>query len=213
MEELRQARRLRPPSWRDGRLVVGVLLILGSVALGVRLVTAADQRVPVYAAARSLVPGERAEEANLVRVEVNLGSAAGAYLPADAGAPEGIVLREVRAGELVPAAALGPPDAAGRRAVVVPVAAGSAQVLAVGSTVDVWVSAARGSSFDPPRALLLGAPVARVPGPDEHRLSTTPTVGVQVMVPEADVAAVIASVDSGSRITLVPQPGSVQREG
>ena len=85
VEETTEARRLRPPSWRDGRLVVGVLLILASVALGVRLVAAADQRVPVFAAARTLVPGERVEAADLARVDVTLGDAAGAYLPAEGG--------------------------------------------------------------------------------------------------------------------------------
>ncbi len=213
MEGANEARRLRPPSWRDSRLVVGVLLILASVALGVRLVAAADHRVPVYAAARPLIPGERLDGAHLARVEVNLGGAFDAYLPAADPPPQGVVLREVRVGELVPAAALGPLDAGARRAVTVPVAPASARVLTAGSIVDLWVSDAQGPSLGAPRLLLLSAPVARVPGPDEARLASAPTVGVQVMVPVDDVGKVIAAVDSGSRITLVPNPGSAQREG
>lgn len=108
---------------------------------------------------------------------------------------------------------LGTLDVLARRGVTVPVSVASARVLTSGSTVDVWVSEAQGSSFATPRALVLGAPVARVPGGDEARLATTSTVGVQVMVPADDVAKVIAAVDSGSKITLVPNPGSAQREG
>src|SRR3954452_22866223 len=44
-------RRVRPPRWLDLRLVLGVLLVLGSVLLGARVVTAADATVPVWAAA------------------------------------------------------------------------------------------------------------------------------------------------------------------
>ncbi len=46
------ASRLRAPSWRDSRLLVGVLLVVLSVVLGAVVVARADDRVPVYAAAR-----------------------------------------------------------------------------------------------------------------------------------------------------------------
>ncbi len=48
------ARRVRPPRWLDLRLVLGVLLVLGSVLLGARVVGAADATVPVWAAAGDL---------------------------------------------------------------------------------------------------------------------------------------------------------------
>src|SRR3712207_7134950 len=44
-------RRVRPPRWLDLRLVLGVLLVLGSVLLGARVVGAADATVPVWAVA------------------------------------------------------------------------------------------------------------------------------------------------------------------
>ena len=43
------ATRLRRPSWRDSRLLVGVLLVLVSTVLGSVVVARADDRVPVYA--------------------------------------------------------------------------------------------------------------------------------------------------------------------
>ena len=50
-------RRVRPPRWLDLRLVLGVLLVLGSVLLGARVVGAADATVPVWAAAGDLAAG------------------------------------------------------------------------------------------------------------------------------------------------------------
>ena len=48
------ARRFQTPSWRDTRLLVGVLLVLVSVVAGAVVVDRADRTVPVYAAARVL---------------------------------------------------------------------------------------------------------------------------------------------------------------
>ena len=44
------ASRVRAPSWRDSRLLVGLLLVLLSTVLGSVVVARADDRVPVYAA-------------------------------------------------------------------------------------------------------------------------------------------------------------------
>ena len=77
------ASRLRAPSWRDARLLVGVLLVLVSTVAGAVVVARADDRVPVYAAKEQVAPGQRLTEADLVRVDVLLGDGAAAYLPAD----------------------------------------------------------------------------------------------------------------------------------
>ena len=39
------------------------------------------------------------------------------------------------------------------------------------------------------------------------------TTAVQVMVPEASVEALIAAIDQGAKITLVPVPGSPRKAG
>ena len=48
--------RLRRPGWRDPRLLVGVGMIAGSVALGAWAVTAAEASTPVYVARGALTP-------------------------------------------------------------------------------------------------------------------------------------------------------------
>lgn len=70
------ASRLRPPSWRDSRLIIGVLLVLLSTVLGSVVVARADDRVPVYAAKGEVAPGQQARAADVVRVDVLLGDGA-----------------------------------------------------------------------------------------------------------------------------------------
>ena len=102
-------RRVRPPSWLDLRLVLGVLLVLGSVLVGARVVTAADATVPVWSAAGDLAAGTVLEADDLVAVDVRLDDVAGAYL-ATSTRPEGRVLaRPVRARELLPRSVLAAP--------------------------------------------------------------------------------------------------------
>src|SRR6478752_6315960 len=99
-------RRVRPPRWLDLRLVLGVLLVLGSVLLGARVVGAADATVPVWAVTGDLAAGTELAAGDLRAVDVRLGDAADAYL-ATSTRPEGRTLaRAVRAGELLPRAAL-----------------------------------------------------------------------------------------------------------
>ena len=49
-------RRVRPPRWLDLRLVLGVLLVLASVLLGARIVSAADVTVPVWRSRGTWLP-------------------------------------------------------------------------------------------------------------------------------------------------------------
>lgn len=50
-------RRLRTPSWFDLRLVVGVVLVLGSVAAGAVVVSRADATRPMLVAVHDLAAG------------------------------------------------------------------------------------------------------------------------------------------------------------
>jgi len=68
--------------------------------------TAGDDRAPVWVAATNLVAGDAVETTSFVRADVRLADGMNAYLAADAPAPTGaFMLRDVRAGELVPAPA------------------------------------------------------------------------------------------------------------
>jgi hypothetical protein len=131
--------RLRRPGWRDPRLLLGVMLVAGSVALGSAVVSGAARTVPVYAAAGPLVPGDPVEADALVVREVRLGEAADGYLRADAALPAGLVaVRTVGAGELVPRAAVADGAALDVRPVAITPDGPLPRGLAEGATVDLW---------------------------------------------------------------------------
>ena len=213
------AARLRKPSWRDSRLVVGVVLVLLSMAIGAKVIASADDTVPMYAAAASLVPGQPVTQRDVKRVDVQLGADRSKYVAADHDIASGtFALRDVRPGELLPRSALGTKADINLKPVSVPVDGGGAAQLAAGSIVDVWVNAKDPSSaaekFGNPVKTLEAAPVVRTPDTSGGGLvGASGTTAVQIMVPEASVQALIAAIDQGAKITLVPVPGSPTKAG
>lgn len=208
------ANRLRKPSWKDGRLLVGILLVLMSSVIGSLAMAHADDRIPMYAAKTHLLPGEALTAERLTRVDVQLGDRAAAYLSAAADlAPDTYVLREVRAGELVPLSALGGPDQISVQPLTLMVDATSASALVVGSVVDVYVNPpVRGSStgeLEGPELALRSVAVSRL-AKAAAGLGSAPTAAqaVQVMAPVDQVKDLIAKIDVGAKVTLVPVPGS-----
>src|SRR5690606_39019806 len=115
------APRLRRPGWRDPRLVVGVVLVACSVALGTWAVQAGRTTVGVYATTRAVAPGEALASSELPLVQAALLVHDGAYLLETAELPtDAVVLRAVGAGELVPVSSLGKGGELGARPVAVP---------------------------------------------------------------------------------------------
>ena len=205
-------RRVRPPRWLDLRLVLGVLLVLGSVLLGARVFAAADATVPVWSAAGDLAAGTVLAAGDLVAVDVRLDDVAGAYL-ATSTRPEGRTLaRAVRNGELLPRTALEEP--AGLVQLALPVQAGYVPPgLDRGQVVDVYAVAAPAAGAtatgDGSVALVVAAaPVQAVSGRTEGVLSTaTTTVQVVVSVPVDQAPVVLGAI--GGRPLVVVAHGSV----
>ena len=211
------ASRLRAPSWRDSRLLVGVLLVLVSTVAGAVVVARADDRVPVFAAAAPVAPGEQVTVDDLNVVDVQLGDGAAAYLAADRPLDaDTYALRPLRPGELVPASGVGTAAEVGVQQVALLVDATSAAALSAGSVVDVYVNRPEEGSagagvprLQGPERVLEAVSVVRVAGDDAVLGSATGTRAVQVMVPREAVRDLVADVDVGARITLVPVPGGV----
>lgn len=210
------ATRLRAPSWRDARLLVGVLLVLVSTVLGAVVVARADDRVPVYAASTQVAPGQRLTDADVKRVDVLLGDGAAGYLAADRPiADDTWSLRALRPGELIPAAAVGSAAEVEVQQVALLVDATSASALAAGSVVDVYVNRPKAGTtvglptYAGPERVLEAVSVVRVAGDEGVLGAAAETRAVHVMVPRAQVPAVVADVDLRARITLVPVPGGL----
>jgi SAF domain len=218
-------RRVRPPRWLDLRLVLGVLLVLGSVLIGARVVAAADATVPVWAASADLAAGTVLSADDLVRVEVRLDDAADGYLAASTH-PQGRTLaRPVHRGELVPRSALDRPPALVQLAL--PVQAGFVppgldrgrlvDVYAVASSTSVSSTASASTSRSPGTVppvtpVLQSVPVQGVSGRSEGVLSTpTTTVQVVVSLPADRVTDVLSAI--GGRPLAVAVHDSVDALG
>ncbi len=207
------ARRLRRPGWRDTRLLVGALLVLVSIAGGVRVVAALDESTPVYAAARPLLPGQEIVTEDLVPVNVRMEAPLAHYVDATQALAEGTVaLRQVGEGELIPAESLGSASQAHDKTVTVPIDPATAQTFTVGTVVDVWVSRRdpdqTGTAYLEPELLLSRAVVARTPSTSNGLGMGIGRAAVQVVVPADRVGDVISSVDQEAKVTLVPAPGA-----
>lgn len=138
-----KASRLATPGWLDGRLVLGVLLVLVSVVVGARVLSSADRSTLVYAVTKDLAAGSVLQSGDLEQVRVRLFDNAGSYVAAAGDPPLGYVVRRgVGTGELLPRDALDLPERdVDFREVTVPVEVGHLPPgLANDAQVDVWVT-------------------------------------------------------------------------
>ncbi|WP_425956367.1 hypothetical protein [Xylanimonas sp. McL0601] len=206
------AQRLRRPSWRDPRLVTGVVLVALAVSLGSWAVSTASRTVPVWAAAGPLTPGDRVTPDAVRAVEVRLGDGADLYLPADQPLPEGLVAtRVVDEGELVARSALG--DAAGLdlRSVAVPVDGALSARVRKGSVVDVWfvpdaAPGGRDREAPAPRAVVEGVVVEQVDDAGTGLVVGSATT-LHVLVPTADLPDLLAALGDDGTVDVVPLAG------
>lgn len=163
------ATRATTPGWRDPRLWVGVLLVAVSVAAGARLLASADDTVAVWALASDAGAGAEITEADLEVQRVRFADAdrLDAYFATEDELPSPLrLVRAVGAGELLPRAAIGDPEASGDT-VELPISVDPAQVppsVRAGSVVSVYVldRAADAPAGDGPSADAAGADAADV---------------------------------------------------
>src|SRR4051812_22784502 len=126
----------------DLRLVLGVLLVVGSVAGVYGIVAAADRRVTVYAAASSLTPGERIDAGDLVQRSVALDGSDRLYL-AVGRIPSGglVVTQPVAKGELLPTSSVGSASGVRSTSLVLQLATRVSGAVVPGATIDIWAAA------------------------------------------------------------------------
>lgn len=203
------ASRLRPPSWRDPRLVVGVLVVLLAVVLGARVIGAADETEPVYVAARTLTPGDAVDEGDVRVVRVRLDDAS-RYLTAATAVPQGLVaLRSVGEGELLARSGLGEAAALDLKPVGVPVEGARPAGLVKGARVDVWVALPdleRAGSFADPERVVEAAEVSEV-SESGSTLGSGGASTVQVLMAEEPLRTTLSALANGADIALVLVPG------
>lgn len=200
--------RLKPPSWKDPRLLVGVLLVLASVVGVISLVGSADQTAEVYAARDSIAVGEKLTADNVVRAKVRLGETEQHYVTVEAGLPDGLVaVQRIGKNQLVPKESLATVDALDRKPVAVTVDEALPPQAVAGTRVDVWVALpdAR-NGFSEPKLLLPGAEIAQVTAGSTALGSSRNTV-LMVLVADSQMPAILGAQANQAKISVVWNPG------
>jgi hypothetical protein len=200
--------RLKRPSWKDPRLLVGVLLVLASVIGVISLVGSADKTTEVYAARDSIAVGEKLSQDNVVRAKVRLGETEEHYLTVESGLPEGLVaVQRIGKSQLVPRDSLGKVDALDRKPVTVTIEEGLPDQAVAGTRVDVWVALpdAR-NGFSEPKLLLPGAEIAQVT-PGSTALGSSRSTVLMVLVADNQMPALLGAQANQAKISVVWNPG------
>ena len=189
----------------DPRLVVGLLLVLASVAGTVGIVALTDRTIPVYASTVALLPGDRVRADQLVERRVTLDGADRLYLREGRLPRTGLVAtRYIARGELIPSSAVGSAAKAGSTSVVLRVSGTVSAEVAPGARVEVWAAPDpdAGASDAVPGALGT-ATVVRVS--DDRGLVAGDTVAVEILIPRSRIPRLLEAQARGDRLSLFPE--------
>jgi D-ribose pyranose/furanose isomerase RbsD len=196
----------------DPRLLIGIALVVASVAGVVAIVSAFDTRVTVYAAAQTLAPGEPVRAGELLVRQVALDDAEGLYLTDEDLSQHALFATTVvRRGELIPRSAVATQAGVESTSIVLAVGGGLSESVVDGALVDIWASqsiAAQGDVgslglFGPPSVLNAGAVVVRVVESDGI-VSAGDGRSVEVLVPQSRVARLLQAIANGDALAVVP---------
>jgi hypothetical protein len=198
------AGRLRRPTWRDPRLLVGLALIALSVAAVSTIIRSADQTTPYYAARGPIAPGTVLSQDDVVIVSARV--AGDAYV-ATSEEPWGrVVTRVVGEGELLPVAALSERDDFAGRPVAVRATLPVAASVGRGAVVDVYVTVEDESGR--PATRLIGAALAvDEVVRDDTAFGAGSGETVYVVVPVRDVADFLEALAGGGEVSVVGLAG------
>ncbi|WP_282852622.1 SAF domain-containing protein [Gulosibacter sediminis] len=186
----------------DPRLIIGIVLVAGSIAGVVGVVQSTAQTTTVYALGQAVAAGDTITAEQLTAVEVSAATPTELYLT-EASAESYIATRPIGAGELVPLTALGDADTSSA-AVVVSIPGELPGGISTGTTVEIWSAAAgeRMGTYDAPQVLVAQAQVIRVIEQDDF--VATAQVDVELRIPDYEVATVMSATSNGARLQLVP---------
>jgi hypothetical protein len=215
------AARLSRPRWLDLRLVIGVLLVLGSILLGTKIIAGADDTTQVLALTRDVQPGVRLTAADVTARRVLLDQGLDHYLAADSPVVGYVITRPMRAGELLPRSAITrAADAAATgstRWVTIAIPTEERpQGLSSGQLVDVWIAPAEGQDTGASAHLLAsGVAVEAVTNTSTGLSGTRESTVTLAIRPSNDrsldeLVGALVTAARDSRVYLTITPGTAQ---
>lgn len=203
------AQRLRIRPWRDPRLLIGLLLVLGATILGARLAAASDDTVEYWSVRSAVAPGDPVSRDTLQATRVRLSSATkGNYLRTDerfaAPLDDLVWAHGVSAGSLVDRTSLVPRSSTTRSQLPLSVADGAAPAdLDRGDLVDVWVGPGPGDEPAGKAKLVLESVRVIESGDDSAALNGSLAQTVLVDVDKSQLHGAVVSTVAAGHVTLV----------
>lgn len=188
----------------DLRFVVGIALVLASIAGVWSLVTASDHSSPVLQARTTVVRGEVLRAADFEEVDVSLGPLTDEYLAPSQLVPGQIAARTLTEGELVPRSAATSAEDGRTTTVVIKSSVGIPEDVQAGTEVEVWQAplGEDGRTFEDPRILVGDVVVRTVLEPDG--LLAEGAAELEIVIDRGNVADVLAAVTGGAALSVVP---------
>jgi hypothetical protein len=198
--------RLPTSRWRDPRLVLGLLIVAGSVLLGSWVVASADDAVTVWGVRATMPAGARLSETDLEPRRVRFSDGVdGRYVTDRAQVVGHVLARGVGAGELVPAAAVArATDPPGAQVPLTVEESGLPGTVRPGSVIDVWVAprdpASGGSRA---RRVLEEVVVLAVPDSADPLAPATSSTVVVSVEQEVDLGDVLGATAAGRVVAVL----------
>lgn len=202
------ALRLRRPRWRDPRLIIGVVLVLVSVLAGMLVISRLAATTTVLVAREDIVIGDVLGAEAFTTAELRLGEQTSHYARSLEEIPTGAVATQtVRAGELLPVAAIGQGEGVQLRPVVVDVDGAVAGSLGPGTRVELWGTPdAPGTAERAVATRIIESGVVRTV--DEGSSLGMRSMTVEVLVPVEQVPLVLEALAAGDRVDVIAIPGA-----
>jgi len=195
------AQRVARPTWINVRTVLGLLLFTLAFLAGLRVLQSADSTVAVWSAARDLAPHTTLGAADLELVDVGLSGDVLSRYATEADPSGSVLTRPVRAGEMIPAAALAEvPSATAARSMTIPVSPEHANGgrLQAGDRIDVVATFNSGDERARSVMLLSGAEVLDVVTAGGLVVNEQSAVGVTVALSPEDAIRVAYAIRSAA---------------
>ncbi|WP_314326373.1 SAF domain-containing protein [Paenarthrobacter ilicis] len=201
------APRLKKPSWKDPRLLIGVLLVLASIAGVVVLVGSADKTIQVFAAREEISVGQPVTPEDLIVVEVRLDGIEAGYFTVEQGFVDGgVAVQRVGKNQLVPQESIGKADALNRKPVAIALEEDLPPQAVAGARVDVWVALpGSGKAYDDPQLLLPGAEIAQVTS-GATTLGASRAKVILVLVTDQQMPGLLGALANEAKVSVVWNP-------
>ncbi|GEK80070.1 hypothetical protein [Agrococcus baldri] len=189
-------------TWMDPRLVIGVVLVLASLA-GVWFVVQQSARTETaWAATRTLLPGDTVAAGDVQQVDVRLPQSQDRYLDASADPVGMIVASTVGEGEVLPLRALGDATSEDRAAVVVDIQGALPRSVRAGSLVDIWTAPPTEEGYEAPAVLIDDAIVVGVV--EDEGILASAAQQLELLVPTDETSLLLEAMSNEHVLSVVP---------